>query len=93
MYRKVYNHDEEKVNFYCCNHDRNKNMYHLGYVGLKCCKVAVCLDCEKVQSIGTKFGRFIYPIAKKITQNRIYVLKTIEIEPLEENGWVNPLES
>lgn len=70
----------KKVNFYCCHHERNKNMYHLGYVGLKFFKVAVCLDCEKVQFIGGKIGKILYPTAKRLYFNRITIIKTIDVK-------------
>lgn len=74
----------DKIDFNCCNHRSNRNKYFLGYTGLKCCKVAMCLDCDKVQFVGGWFGKFIYPILRRIVRNRIEVIETIEIEPIFE---------
>lgn len=71
-----------KIDFNCCNHGGNRNKYFLGYTGWKCCKVAICLDCDQVQFVGNKFGKIIYPIVRMIFRNRIEVLETIDIEPM-----------
>lgn len=74
----------DKIDFCCCDHKSNRNKYLLGYTGLKCCKVAMCLDCDNVQFVGKWYGKLIYPIARKLTRNRIDLLETILVEPLFE---------
>lgn len=70
-----------KINFNCCDHRSNRNKYFLGYAGVKCCKVAMCLDCDKVQFVGGRVGRLLYPIIKMCPRNRIEIIDTIEIAP------------
>nr|DAU12597.1 MAG TPA: hypothetical protein [Caudoviricetes sp.] len=49
-----------KINTGCCGHIFDKNKYHIGYKRFKCCKVAVCLDCEREQYIGRKIWKPLY---------------------------------
>lgn len=73
-----------KIDFNCCEHKLKRNTYFLGYTGLKCCKVAMCLDCDKVQFLGKRFLQPIYRILRKIEHNRIEILEMIEIERVSE---------
>lgn len=81
-----------RIELTCCNHRKNRNKYLLGYAGLKCCKVAMCLDCDKVQFIGGWFGKALYSAIKKITRNRIEVIETIDSEPIFDERWYEELE-
>ena len=71
----------KRIDTFCCNHKGGRNAYLFGFMGLKACKVVMCLDCDKLQFVGGKFGRFIYPVARKLSRGRLEVLKTIQIEP------------
>ena len=71
----------KRIDTFCCNHKGGRNAYLFGFIGLKACKVVMCLDCDKLQFVGGKFGRFIYPVARKLSRGRLEVLKTIQIEP------------
>lgn len=82
----------DRIDFNCCDHSGKRAKYFLGYTGLKCCAVAMCLDCERTQFIGNWFSRIIYPIAKKLARNRVEVLKTIWIKPEFDETWQNELE-
>lgn len=70
----------KKIDFNCCDHRSNHNKYLLGYVGLKCCKVAMCIDCDKVRFVGGLVGRFLYPISRKIARNRVDIIDAVEVE-------------
>jgi hypothetical protein len=40
------------INISCCKHKGSEKVqYQIGYVGLKCCKIAICCDCEEYQII------------------------------------------
>ena len=71
-----------KIDFNCCNHKSNRNKYFLGYVGFKCCKTAMCLDCDKVQYVGGSFGKLLYPLIRRIVRNRFEIIGTIEVESI-----------
>lgn len=70
----------DKIDFNCCDHWRGNNKYFLGYTGFKCCKVAMCLDCEKVQYVGGRIGNMLYPFSKRLSRNRFDIIGTIEVE-------------
>ena len=70
-----------KIDVNCCNHKGGNNKYFFGYVGMKCCKVAMCLDCDKVQFVGGRVWRLLYLIIKMCSRNRIEIIDTIEIAP------------
>ena len=78
--------DKEKlanrIDFNCCNHSGNRNKYFLGYVGFRCCKTAMCLDCDKIQFVGGSVGKIIYRATRCIFRRRFEILETIEIEPV-----------
>ena len=67
-----------KINLGCCEHKRRQYKYFFGYVGFKCCKVAMCLDCEKVQFVGNFFWKIIYLSTRKFFRNRFELLKKFE---------------
>ena len=73
----------DKIDFCCCDHKSNRNKYLLGYTGLKCCKVAMCLDCDNVQFVGGTFGKLLYSISKVLSRNRFEIVETIELVPFD----------
>lgn len=75
-----------KIDLGCCEHERRQYKYFLGYVGFKCCKVAMCLDCEKTQFVGKSWAKPIYLLSRKLFRNRLEVLKMIYIDMVGENG-------
>lgn len=81
-----------KIKINCCNHKNKKNSYHYGFTGLKCCKVALCLDCDKVQFLGGWFSKIIYVFIRRAVRNRITIIETIEIKPFVDERWQNELE-
>lgn len=67
-----------KINVLCCKHKDKRTMkYQIGYIGLRCCKVAICLDCGEKQIICGKVGEFLLHkfIRKGIT--RVNILEII----------------
>ncbi len=68
-----------KIDTHCCEHKTGKG-YLLGYTGFKCCKVAMCCDCDGRQFVGGWFGKLLYPLAKKIWRNRLEVIAKIELD-------------
>ena len=72
-----------KIDFNCCNHRSNHNKYLLGYTGLKCCGVAICLDCDKIQFVGGRVGRLLYPVTRLIFRHRIEIIDITEVETFE----------
>ena len=86
--KKLY---EFKKDFTCSNYICTFRGYHVGYVGIKLCRVAICIDCGKVEYIGGKFGRLLYPIFKKIKRNRVEIITTINNKHTREE-WYKELE-
>lgn len=67
-----------KIDFNCCEHRNGRNKYLLGYSGVRCCKVAICLDCDGIQFVGSRFWKILYLISRIITKNRIDIIEIIE---------------
>lgn len=74
------------INVNCCTHydaqsDSGRKevvRYYIGYVGLRICKVAYCLDCEEVQYIGGRLGALILPICMRWVGGRVNILGVVE---------------
>lgn len=73
----------QRINFGCCKHINGKERYYLGYTGLKCCAVAICQDCEERQFVGGFFAKLIYPIVRMFSRDRVEILKTVHITPID----------
>lgn len=73
----------KKINRHCCeSKDKRKRIYHIGYIGSRVCKVAVCADCDTVQAICGRIGRFLLKryLRKGITRINILIsLKTDDV--------------
>lgn len=75
-----------RIDIDCCDHKRRQYKYLFGFIGLKCFKVVMCFDCNKVQFVGNPFLRFFYPIVKTICRNRFEVIDCIYIDFVDEEG-------
>ena len=73
-----------RINHKCCEHRLSRNAYYVGYVGIKICRVAFCLDCGEVQYIGNAFGKILYPLVRRFVRNRMEILHTVEIDNIQE---------
>ena len=50
----------KKINRRCCEmKDKRLYGYQIGYIGYKFCKVARCLDCDKLQVLCGRFGKWL----------------------------------
>lgn len=68
-----------KINKDCCKHETRKG-YLIGYIGFKSCKVAMCCDCDSRQFIGNWFGKFLFPLARRIFHNRMSVVARLYVD-------------
>lgn len=80
-----------KSDFICDNFICAFRGYYVGYIGIRLCKVAVCIDCGKIEYIGGWFWKWLYPILKKIKRNRIEIIKTVTYKHTRED-WHKELE-
>lgn len=76
-----------KINIACCGHKHKKfASYHIGYIGLPICTIAICKDCGERQILCGKIGKFFLKkfikrgitrcnIIGQITSNDIFVHK------------------
>lgn len=73
----------KKINRHCCeSKDKRKRIYHIGYIGSRVCKVAVCADCDTVQAICGRFGRFLLKKYLKKGITRINIIVSLKTEDL-----------
>lgn len=73
----------KKINRNCCpSKNKRKRLFHIGYIGNRLCKVAVCCDCDKIQVICGRTGRFLLKryIRRGIT--RVNVLATLKTDDI-----------
>lgn len=72
-----------KIDIVCCTHKGSEKIqYHIGYVGFKCCKVAVCLDCDEKQILCCGLARWILQQLLKKGIRRINILATISMQDM-----------
>jgi hypothetical protein len=70
-----------KIDFLCCKHGNKQSIkYHIGYIGLKCCKIAVCVDCDTRQILCTGFCKWLLFRFLKKGIKKINILETIAME-------------
>ena len=72
-----------KIDVNCCEHKGSALIrYQIGYIGLRCCKVAVCMDCEERQIIcGGLAKRLLMKFLRKGIR-RVNVLATITMRDM-----------
>lgn len=68
-----------KIDITCCDHHSGRNRYLLGYTGFRCCKVVMCLDCDRVQYVGGKIGKALYPTAHRLFFGRIDIIGAVDV--------------
>lgn len=72
-----------RINRRCCeSKDKRIRLYHIGYIGNRLCKVAVCADCEKIQVLCGRFGRFLLKKYLKKGITRINIIVSLKTEDL-----------
>ena len=73
----------KKIDIVCCKHKGSaKIQYQIGYIGLFCCKVAVCCDCEDRQIICGGLYKFLLKRFLKKGIRRINILATISMRDM-----------
>lgn len=72
-----------KIDIKCCKHKSNsKIQYQIGYIGLRCCKVAVCLDCENRQILCDGFAKWLLRKFLRKGIRRLNILATISMKDM-----------
>ena len=70
-----------QINILCCKHERKHSMlYQIGYIGLPCCKVAICVDCGERQILGCRFCKWLLKRFIKKGVTRINIIDTISFD-------------
>ncbi len=65
----------KRININCCRHKGSPIIkYQIGYIGLRCCKVAICLDCEQRQVICRGFAKWLLVHFVQTKTRRINIL-------------------
>lgn len=73
----------KKIHWDCCPiKDKRKWLFHIGYIGNRLCKVAVCCDCDKIQVICGRFGRYLLKKYKRRVITRVNVLATLKTDDI-----------
>ena len=71
------------INISCCKHKGSEKVqYQIGYVGLKCCKIAICCDCEEYQIICHGVFKWLLKKILKKGIRRINILATISMKDM-----------
>lgn len=72
-----------KIDIVCCQHKGNaKIQYHIGYIGLRCCKVAICLDCDRKQILCRGLCKFLLKHFIKKGIRRVNIIATISMRDM-----------
>lgn len=73
----------KRINRNCCpSKNKRKRLFHIGYIGNRLCKVAVCCDCDKMQVICGKIGKFFLKRYIKRGITRLNILATLKTDDL-----------
>nr|DAU13474.1 MAG TPA: hypothetical protein [Caudoviricetes sp.] len=71
------------INRHCCtSKDKRIRLYHIGYIGNRLCKVVVCADCEKMQVLCGRLGRFLLKRYFRKGITRINIIVSLKTEDL-----------
>ena len=72
-----------KIDIVCCKHKGSvKIQYQIGYIGLRCCKVAICCDCESRQILCRGLCKMLLRRFLKKGIRRINILATISMRDM-----------
>ena len=72
-----------KINVLCCEHKEKSLMkYQIGYIGLRCCKVAICLDCGERQIICDNFAKMLLRYFIRKGKTRVNILETLSTKDM-----------
>lgn len=72
-----------KIDVLCCKHKGIARIqYHIGYIGLRCCKVAICCDCGCKQVICGRLSRWILRRFLNKGIRRINILATLSMQDM-----------
>lgn len=73
----------KRINRNCCpSKEKRKRLFHIGYIGNRLCKVAVCCDCDKIQVICGRIGRFLLKRYARRGITRINILVTVKTDDI-----------
>ena len=68
----------KKINTHCCEHKgKDQVCYHIGYIGKRYCKVAVCCDCDEWQILCTGIAKWILKKILNKGVRRVNIITTL----------------